>query len=135
MHVAIVDTHSDRMSLLDSKDSNWLWNNYISQRSLLEAEKVRRQLESLMVRFGIDLVSVGKGQKIYRRIREAIVCGFFMQVAHKEGQVYLTIKDNQRVSLHPSCGLDNTPEWVIFNEFVLTTRPYIRTVTAMDPKW
>ena len=41
----------------------------------------------------------------------------------------------QVVNLHPSCGLDNEPEWVIFNEFVLTTRPYIRTVTTVQPEW
>lgn len=39
------------------------------------------------------------------------------------------------VSLHPSCGLDTQPEWVLFNEFVLTTRPYIRTVTEICPEW
>jgi len=39
------------------------------------------------------------------------------------------------VSLHPSCGLDTQPEWVLFNEFVLTTRAYIRTVTEIRPEW
>jgi len=70
-------------------------------------------------------------------VRQALVCGFFMQVAHKEGDKgnYLTVKDNQVVALHPSCGLDNQPEWVMFNEFVLTTRPYIRTVTDVRPEW
>jgi pre-mRNA-splicing factor ATP-dependent RNA helicase DHX15/PRP43 len=31
--------------------------------------------------------------------------------------------------------LDTQPEWVIFNEFVLTTRPYIRTVSEVKPEW
>ncbi|KIP02425.1 hypothetical protein PHLGIDRAFT_122466, partial [Phlebiopsis gigantea 11061_1 CR5-6] len=31
--------------------------------------------------------------------------------------------------------LDAQPEWVVFNEFILTTRPYIRTVTAVQPEW
>ncbi|GBE85694.1 hypothetical protein SCP_0802160 [Sparassis crispa] len=39
------------------------------------------------------------------------------------------------VGLHPSCGLETQPEWVVFNEFVLTTRPYIRTVTDVRPEW
>ena len=58
-----------------------------------------------------------------------------MQVAHKEEKTYVTIKDNQEVSLHPSCGLDTQPEWVLFNEFVLTPRHYIRTVTVVNPEW
>lgn len=52
-----------------------------------------------MERFDIDLVSVEyKDQrKHYENIRQALVCGFFMQVAHKEGEKgsYLTVKDNQ----------------------------------------
>lgn len=52
------------------------------------------------------------------------------QVAHLERTGhYLTIKDNQMVQLHPSTCLDHKPEWVIYNEFVLTTKNYIRTVT------
>ncbi|KAJ2960893.1 hypothetical protein NUW54_g14410 [Trametes sanguinea] len=37
-------------------------------------------------------------------------------------------------SLHPSCGLDTSPEWVIFNEFVMTTKPYIRMVSEVKPE-
>lgn len=47
---------------------------------------------------------------------------------------YLTIKDNQIVQLHPSTCLDHKPEWVIYNEFVLTTKNYIRTVTDIKRK-
>lgn len=121
--------------LTDSKDPNWSWGNYVSQRALLQAENVRRQLESTMVRFDVDLFSVGEGPKLYQRVREALICGFFTQVAHKEEKFYVTIKDNQQVNLHPSCGLDVQPEWVLFNEFVITTRPYIRTVTTVNPEW
>jgi hypothetical protein len=41
----------------------------------------------------------------------------------------------QPVHLHPSCCLETQPEWVIFNEFVLTSRHYIRTVTEIRPGW
>lgn len=53
-----------------------------------------------------------------------------LQVAHLERTGhYMTIKDNQVVQLHPSTCLDHKPEWVLYNEFVLTTKNYIRTVT------
>ena len=48
---------------------------------------------------------------------------------------YLTVKDNQIVQLHPSTCLDHRPEWVLYNEFVLTTKNYIRTVTDIKPDW
>ena len=59
-----------------------------------------------------------------------------MQVAHNERSgTYLTIKDNQTVTLHPSTCLDHKPEWCVYNEFVLTAKNYIRTVTDIKPEW
>ncbi|GME78386.1 unnamed protein product [[Candida] boidinii] len=60
-----------------------------------------------------------------------------MQVAKKKssGKGYLTIKDNQEVLIHPSTVLATDCEWVIYNEFVLTSKNYIRTVTSIKPEW
>lgn len=58
------------------------------------------------------------------------------QVAHlqKTGQ-YLTVKDHQIVSIHPSSVLDMKPPWVLYADFVLTSKNYIRTVTAVECEW
>jgi pre-mRNA-splicing factor ATP-dependent RNA helicase DHX15/PRP43 len=71
-----------------------------------------------------------------------ILNGFFFfsftpkKVAHLERTGhYLTIKDNQIVQLHPSTCLDHKPDWVIYNEFVLTTKNYIRTVTDVKREY
>ena len=37
--------------------------------------------------------------------------------------------------LHPSSCLKGKPSWVIYNEYVLTTRNFIRTCTVVDPEW
>jgi len=125
------------ISTQDRHDKNWAWTNYLSGRALMQADNVRNQLQRTMEKFDIELVSLSDERKLYVNIRQALVCGFFMQVAHKEGEKgnYLTVKDNQVVALHPSCGLDTQPEWVVFNEFVLTTRPYIRTVSDVKAEW
>jgi pre-mRNA-splicing factor ATP-dependent RNA helicase DHX15/PRP43 len=47
----------------------------------------------------------------------------------------LTVKDNQCVSIHPGSVVNNRPEWVIFEEFALTTKNYIRTVTVTNVDW
>lgn len=63
---------------------------------------------------------------------------FFLvpKIAHLERTGhYLTVKDSQVVQLHPSTCLDHKPEWVLYNEFVLTTKNYIRTVTDIKPEW
>ncbi|KAI4518489.1 P-loop containing nucleoside triphosphate hydrolase protein [Schizophyllum commune Loenen D] len=134
-HLTLLNVFNQYMQ--NKYDKNWAWNHYLSARALQQAENVREQLKRNMERYELDLLSIADEKKMYLNIRQALVCGFFMQVAHKEGEKgsYLTIKDNQVVALHPSCGLDTQPEWVLFNEFVLTTRPYIRTVTEIRPDW
>lgn len=111
-----------------------------------------------MDRFNLKRTSTDfTSRDYYTNIRKALVSGFFMQVfkinvflyfikiineiwskkvAHLERTGhYLTIKDNQIVQLHPSTCLDHKPEWVIYNEFVLTTKNYIRTITDIKPEW
>ncbi|KAJ3853884.1 P-loop containing nucleoside triphosphate hydrolase protein [Lentinula lateritia] len=116
-------------------DRNWASNNFLSARALAQAENVRAQLLRTMEKYDIDVISLENEKKRNLGIRQALACGFFMHVAHKEGENYLTVKDNQVVALHPSCGLDPQPEWVLYNEFILTKRPYIRTVTEVKPEW
>ncbi len=50
-----------------------------------------------MAKYEVDLVSLSDEKKLYQNIRQVLICGFFTQVAHKEGEkgYYLTIKDNQ----------------------------------------
>jgi pre-mRNA-splicing factor ATP-dependent RNA helicase DHX15/PRP43 len=50
-----------------------------------------------MERFEIELVTLADEGKLFVKIRQALVCGFFMQIAHKEGEKgnYLTVKDHQ----------------------------------------
>lgn len=81
----------------DKHDKNWAWTNYLSLRALQQADNVRAQLQRNMERFDIELVSLSDQKKLFVNIRQALVCGFFMQIAHKEGEKgnYLTVKDNQ----------------------------------------
>lgn len=87
---------SDQLRL-DKHDKNWTWTNYLSQRALMQADNVRAQLQRTMEKFDVELVSLADERKLFVNIRQALVCGFFMQVAHKEGEKgnYLTVKDNK----------------------------------------
>jgi len=121
----------------NNEDTNWCYENFINQRSLKAADNVRTQLVRIMKRFNLPLNSTPFTSKdYYQNIRKSLVSGFFMQVAHLEklGH-YLTVKDNQVVALHPSTCLDHKPDWCLYNEFVLTTKNYIRTVTDVHGEW
>jgi pre-mRNA-splicing factor ATP-dependent RNA helicase DHX15/PRP43 len=116
----------------------WCHEHFLSFRSLTSADDVRGQLKALMEYHEIELMSTPWGDKnYYTNIRRALVSGFFMQVAHREsnGRIYHTIKDDQNVILHPSTGVKIDYDWVLYNEFVLTTKNYIRTVTGIRPEW
>ncbi|KAG5179964.1 P-loop containing nucleoside triphosphate hydrolase protein [Tribonema minus] len=118
-------------------NKDWCFNNFINTRSMGSADNVREQLSRLMQRLNLPLKSTEfTNRDYYTNIKKALCAGMFMQVAHRErSDHYLTVKDNQIVGIHPSSALDSKPEWVIFEEFVLTSKNFIRTVTAVQPEW
>uniref|UniRef100_A0A8C5EP97 RNA helicase n=1 Tax=Gouania willdenowi TaxID=441366 RepID=A0A8C5EP97_GOUWI len=142
MRFAHID--GDHLTLLNvyhafkqNNDSNqWCYDNFVNYRSLASADNVRMQLSRIMDRFNLPRRSTEfTSRDYYINIRRALCTGFFMQVAHLERTGhYLTVKDNQVVQLHPSTVLDHKPEWVLYNEFVLTTKNYIRTCTDIKPE-
>ncbi|CAL2036262.1 unnamed protein product [Caenorhabditis brenneri] len=121
----------------NQEDPQWCYQNFINYRTMKTADTVRTQLSRVMDKFNLRRVSTDfKSRDYYLNIRKALVAGFFMQVAHLERSGhYVTVKDNQLVNLHPSTVLDHKPEWALYNEFVLTTKNFIRTVTDVRPEW
>jgi pre-mRNA-splicing factor ATP-dependent RNA helicase DHX15/PRP43 len=116
----------------------WCHDHFVSLRALQSADNVREQLKRIMERSELELLSTPfQDKNYYTNIRRALVSGFFMQVAKKEGssKTYRTVKDDQPVILHPSTVLSVDSEWVMYNEFVLTNKNYIRTVTSVKPEW
>ncbi|KAJ8632634.1 hypothetical protein MRB53_025970 [Persea americana] len=112
----------------------WCFENFVQARSLRRAQDVRKQLLTIMDRYKLDVVSAGKN---FMKIRKAICAGFFFHAARKDPQEgYRTLVENQPVYIHPSSALfQRQPDWVIYNELVMTTKEYMREVTVVDPKW
>ena len=116
----------------------WCHDHFVSLRALQSADNVRQQLKRIMETHEIELVSAPfEDKNYYTNIRRALVAGFFMQVAMKEGssKTNVTVKENQNVLLHPSTVLQTESDWLLYNEFVLTTKNFIRTVTTVKPEW
>ncbi|RWQ97967.1 pre-mRNA-splicing factor ATP-dependent RNA helicase prp16 [Paecilomyces variotii] len=139
-HLTLLNVyHAFKGPEAQANPKQWCHDHFLSLRSLQSADNVRLQLLRIMEREEIELVSTPfEDKKYYENIRRALCAGFFMQVAKKESQgknMYITVKDNQNVLLHPSTVLGHEAEWVLYNEFVLTTKNYIRTVTAVKPEW
>ena len=121
----------------NNEDLKWCYENFVNFRSLKSADNVRQQLSRLMDRFNLPKVSTPFDSRLYYiNIRKALVAGFYMQAAYLIPKgFYLTVKDNQEVQIHPSTCLEQKPQWAIYNEFVFTSKNYIRTVTQIKPEW
>ncbi|TPX30901.1 hypothetical protein SmJEL517_g05644 [Synchytrium microbalum] len=114
--------------------SPWCYENYIQARQMRRAQDVRKQLLGMLDRYHHDVVSCGRNVS---SVVKAICSGFFRHAAKKDPQEgYKTLAEGTPVHVHPSSALFNKqPEWVIYHELVLTTKEYMREVTAVDPKW
>jgi len=131
-HVTMLNVYN---SWKNNKFSNpWCQENFIQSRNLRRAMDVRKQLLGIMDRHKLDIVSCGNN---FKRVQQAIVSGFFRNAAKKDPQEgYKTQVDQGVAYVHPNSSLFNRqPEWVIYHEITLTTREYMREVTAIDPKW
>ncbi|KAK3386980.1 P-loop containing nucleoside triphosphate hydrolase protein [Podospora didyma] len=117
----------------------WCHEHFLSARHLASADNVRTQLKRIMETHDIELISTPfQDKNYYTNIRRALLAGFFMQVAMREGsnsKTYKTVKDDQLVMIHPSTVVSSPYDWVVYNEFVLTTKQYVRTVTNIRPEW
>ena len=113
----------------------WCYENFVDERTMRGAQDVRKQLTTIMDRYGLPIESCGKN---YTALRRAFVSGFFEHAAKKDSQSdgYKTIVENQMVYIHPSSAVfQRHPDWVIYHELVLTSKEYMRSVIAIEPRW
>eukprot|EP00753_Platysulcus_tardus_P021793 PLAT9128.1.p1 GENE.PLAT9128.1~~PLAT9128.1.p1 ORF type:complete len:298 (-),score=182.02 PLAT9128.1:260-1081(-) len=132
----------DHMTLLhvyqtwvNNRCSNpWCFEHFIQARSMRRAQDVRKQLVGLLDRHRLPILSAGRKRT---RVLKAITSGFFAHVARKDPQEgYKTVVDNQPVYVYPGSALfGKQPQWVLYHQLVLTSKEYMREVTAIDPRW
>lgn len=138
-HIIMLNAYAQYELTPDNEKKQWCWDNFINERSMLSAFNVRKQLLGIMAKLGLPLISSdrkGDGSFAFTDIRKALTAGMFMQVAYKQSTGdYLTAKDNQSVAIHPSSVVNSRPEWVLYEEFALTTKNFIRTVTITNVDW
>ncbi|XP_024969218.1 pre-mRNA-splicing factor ATP-dependent RNA helicase DEAH1-like isoform X1 [Cynara cardunculus var. scolymus] len=131
-HIALLKVYSSWKETNFS--TQWCYENYIQVRSMKRARDIRDQLEGLLERVEIELVS-NPGD--LEAIKKSITSGYFPHSARmqKNGS-YRTVKHPQTVYIHPSSGLAQVlPRWVVYHELVLTTKEYMRQVSELKPEW
>jgi len=147
-HLTLLNVfHSYKMKLTDatlkpSEREQAAWDfcyaNFLNSRSLRSADSVRQQLQRIMERLEVPMESTDFGNKeFYENIRRCLAAGFFMQAAFLDENIgaYGLLKEDAKLTLHPSTGLQHKPRWVIYHEYVLTSRDFIRTCTQVSAEW
>eukprot|EP00818_Percolomonas_sp_WS_P005251 CAMPEP_0117441260 /NCGR_PEP_ID=MMETSP0759-20121206/3544_1 /TAXON_ID=63605 /ORGANISM="Percolomonas cosmopolitus, Strain WS" /LENGTH=724 /DNA_ID=CAMNT_0005233111 /DNA_START=343 /DNA_END=2517 /DNA_ORIENTATION=+ len=145
-HAQFASSDGDHLTLLNvwyayqthavEDPKQWCKDNYVSHRGMSQVERIRQQMISLMRNLDIPIVSHNYSSREYSiSIRKCVAAAFFMQVAYCNRNHYLTIKDEQEVDIHPSCSLNHKAEWVVFHEFVMTSKNWIRNVTKVEGDW
>lgn len=143
-------------------DSSWASNNYLSQRSLMHSKSVLQQLVSILDGLSIDSTISSLPNK--DPFLQCLASGFSINVAklnssidlskstnktsngrilykdEKKGSIaqYKTLKGGQDVFIHPSSVLFSSkklPEYVVFAELLVTSKQYMRNVTAINMNW
>merc|ERR1712060_312431 len=132
--------HAYKQHVQDGVDpAKFCGENFINPRALCAAENIREKLKATMDQLGLMMVSTDfQDKEYYPNIRRCLLAGYFMQVAHLEDEKsnsYLTVRDDQRVSLHSSTCLKHKPEWVLYHEAVLTSRSFVKTATQVRGEW
>ena len=142
--------------------AQWCYENYVQFRALNRARAIREQLEALLVRVEVPLLSVQDtpssttsmtttGEAAGRpplepsvAIRKALTAGFFYNVARlsRSGDSYKNLKTNQLMHIHPSSCLFRQagsgllpPKWILYHELVFTTKEYMRQNIEIQPEW
>ncbi|EDO14625.1 hypothetical protein Kpol_322p2 [Vanderwaltozyma polyspora DSM 70294] len=108
--------------------------NYLHYKHLLRARDIGKQLRGILE--GMKLWKSGNNCSDIDSIRRALVNGFFLNAAKRDGQEYKTIHGNNSVEIHPSSSLFGREyEYVIYHSLVMTSREYMSQVLAIEPKW
>jgi HrpA-like RNA helicase len=145
-----------------NKDPVWASQNYLSQRALNHATSVRGQLAALLQKLGVDTTVSCTPEKdpflkcltagLYLNVAKKVVThdvatGNSKNMNKSRGlnlytdttaAPYQTVRGAQPVHIHPSSVLFSTPngrklpEYIVFSELLITTKHYMRNVTAVE---
>lgn len=115
----------------------WCWDNFLSDRSLANAHNIYNQLSALLKQFKLwDNSKDSEDCSI--NVRKCLVEGFFLHTVHLESTGHFTtIHDQQVVHLHPCTSIHQPykSNWFIYNEFIRTTKNFIRALSPINPEW
>ncbi|EKX72856.1 Helicase associated domain HA2 containing protein [Theileria equi strain WA] len=121
---------------LNGRSASWCQDNKIQHKSLKRAAEVRQQLVEITTKQKLPETSCGND---WDAVRKAICAGYFHNASKLKGfGEYSNLRSFAPCFLHPSSalyGMGYTPDYVVYHEVVITTKEYMRYVTAVYAEW
>lgn len=115
---------------------DWCEKHFLHHKALIKVREIRSQLLDILKQHKIFNVSCGTNWDI---VRKAICSAYFHNSARVKGiGQYVNLRSGMPCHLHPTSalfGLGENPDYVCYHELVMTTKEYMRTVSAVDPLW
>jgi hypothetical protein len=97
---------------------------------------VRSQMLDIMDTLKVAHTSAGTNWDL---VRKAICSAYFHNAAKIKGiGQYVNMRSGLPCHLHPTSalyGLGYTPDYIVYHELVMTSKEYMRCVTAVDGQW
>ncbi len=117
-------------------NGEWAKEHYLHQKMLKKVREIRAQLLDIMKQQNVEQRTSGDDWDV---VRKAICSSYFVNSARLKGiSEYVNLRTGMPCHLHPTSslfGLGYTPDYIVYHELVLTTKEYMRTVTAVEGEW
>ena len=101
-----------------------------------QVREVRSQLIDITGTLKLNVTSCGTQ---WDTVRKTICAAYFHNSARIKGiGSYVNLRNGMPCHLHPTSalsGLGYTPDYIVYHELVMTSKEYMRTVTAVDGNW
>lgn len=121
------------------RSTEWCSEHFLNPRSLTRAREIRGQLRRYLERYkpkGSVFASCVDDSEALRR---CVLAGFFFNAARlKSDGRYYTVRDGHPVALHSTSVLAKygaPAEWIVYNDVVITSEPFLRDCSRIQPLW
>lgn len=135
---------SDHLTLLNvyqqwkmkQYSAEWAKEHFLQQKMLKKVREIRAQLSDIMKQQRIEQKSSGHDWDV---VRKAICASYFVNAARLKGiGQYVNLRSGMPCNLHPTSALHGQgymPDYIVYHELVLTSKEYMRNVTAVEGEW
>ena len=120
------------------QDKRYCTEYYLNFRNLNTCMSIKSQLKQILFNAKTNL---NHGFKFHEKkssikVKLCFLSGYFQQIAYlKRGGTYTVLGENHQVLIHPSSSVKPTHDFVLYLEFVLTSKNFIRQVSTIRGKW